>query len=123
MTGYEQKCMKDAAAGLTKAALAHDRRETQHRDAGDADAADCHKDAAAGCRAGALGLTKACALPADGKGGSGYASTEETNANGDSQAKRSTQEIDSLLQKDRSDEFGKSVPADPIGDLARELAL
>jgi hypothetical protein len=109
MNAEEKKCWKAMGAG-------HRERERQHRENGDEDAAECHGGMAAACE-------KAAALPADAQGGSGKHSDVQVNLDGDAQAKRSTQEIDSLLQKDRSDEFGKAVPADPIGDLTRELAL
>jgi len=127
MNSAERKCLKDATAGLTKAALAHDRREGQHRENEDSAAADCHKDAAAGCRASAMALTKAASLPSGSQGSDGEHSDVELNLTGDSQAKRSTEEIDALLQKDRSAEFGKTpitaIAADPIAELAHQLSL
>jgi hypothetical protein len=123
MNADERKCMKAACAEFRKAAAAHDRREAQHRSDDNADAADCHKDAAAGLRAGCAHLEKAASLPVGNAGSDGVRSTEETNEGGDVQAKRSTEEIDRLLMKDRTNEMGKAVAADPIATLAAELAL
>jgi hypothetical protein len=128
MTGYEQKCIKAACASFRKTAAAHDSLETRHRDDGNDHVADDHKTAAAGLRDGCDHLEKACALPADAKGGNGHASTVETNADGDSAAKRSTEQLDSLLQKDRTAEVLKAgtVPisaSDPISELVADLNL
>jgi hypothetical protein len=109
MTSDERKCWKAMGAG-------HRERERQHRDAGDEDAAKCHGGMAAACE-------KAAALPADAQGGNGKHSDVQLNLDGDAQAKRSTEEIDRLLQKDRTEEFGKAIPADPIAELAHELGL
>jgi hypothetical protein len=123
MNAEERKCIKAACTHLRKTAAAHDDLETQHCDEGNDHFADCHKAAAAGLRDGCTQLEKMAALPVGSAGGDGHASTIETNADGDSQAKRSTEEIDRVLQEDRSDEFGKAVPADPSAELVADLNL
>jgi hypothetical protein len=71
---------------------------------------------------------KAAALPADSQGGDGRTSDVELNLTGDSSAKAATEQLDGLLQKDRTAEMLKAgAAANPIDDsiaaLTHELAL
>jgi hypothetical protein len=122
MNAQERKCMKGLGTSLGAWAKTHDGQASRYSEANDEESAAFHKASAAHCRSAATWCEKAAALPAGSQGGDGMSSTEETNEGGDAQAKRSTEEIDRLLQKDRSAEMGNAVAADPISDLISELA-